>query len=88
MFLNACSQPPAYSAVSRCLTKRVEKREGAGMCGGHSWHAGPLQQRHVPMGSGWPADARFSTLAGNRLQTALQAGRLAAGLAIHVRRVV
>ena len=52
------------------------------MCGGHSWHAGPLLQRHVPMGGGWPADARFSTLAANRLLTALQARRLAAGLAI------
>ena len=37
------------------------------------------------MGGGWPADAHSSTLAANHLLTELHAGRLAAGLAMHVR---
>ena len=45
----------------------------------------PLLQRHLLMGGGWLADACFSTLAANRLLTALQAGWFAAGLAIHAR---
>ena len=65
-----CAHYAGSSDPSHCPP--CTRGEGAGMCGWPQLACRPSSAEGMcPVGGGWPADAPFSTLAANRLLTAL-----------------